>query len=289
MRVRQVILAVLFLAGCGGGKSAVDQELGARAQTDKPSRIVSLDYCSDQYVLKLADRDRILAVSRDAGKHFSYMREAAKGVPTVKATAEDVLALKPDLVVRSYGGGPNAAAFFERAGVPVLNVGWASNVDSAEMGSIPFVIQQMAAGLGEPERGATLVKEFRRRLDAVRAKNNEGAALYMTPSGTTTGPGSLVHEMVLAAGYENFEKADGWRSLSLERLAYEQPELVAAATFYAQTFRPDAWSTSRHPIARKQFVEQETVWLEGAWTVCGAWFAIDAIEKLAQGGEEAAE
>lgn len=285
MRVCQLILAVFFLAGCDGGGG--DAALGARGQSDMPVRIVSLDYCADQYVLKLVDRDRILAVSQDAERHFSYMRDAAKELRKVKATAEDVLALKPDLVVRSYGGGPNAAAFFERAGVPVLNVGWASSVDSAEMGSIPAVIEHMAAGLGEPERGAALVKDFRQRLDAVRAKNNAGAVLYMTPSGVTTGPGSLVHEMLVAAGYENFEKTPGWRSLSLERLAYDQPALVAAASFYARTNHPNVWSASRHPVARKQLRTQETVRLDGAWTACGAWFAMDAIEKLAEGAGEA--
>ena len=284
--MRQLILAALFLVGCDGNRSAIDEGLGAREQTDRPSRIVSLDYCADQYVLKLVDRERILAVSRDAEKHFSYMREAAKGLPKVKAAAEDVLILKPDLVVRSYGGGPNAAAFFERAGVPVLNVGWASNVDSAEMGSIPAVIEQMAEGLGETERGAAIVEDFRERLEKLRTKENNGTALYMTPSGVTTGPGSLVHEMLLAAGYENFEKTPGWRSMPLEHLAYEQPALVAVASFYARNNHPDVWSASRHPIARKQLRTQETVQLNGAWTACGAWFAVDAIEKLAEGGPE---
>ncbi|PZU18112.1 MAG: iron ABC transporter substrate-binding protein, partial [Citromicrobium sp.] len=33
--------------------------------TDAPRRIVSLDYCADQYVLKFADREDILALSPD--------------------------------------------------------------------------------------------------------------------------------------------------------------------------------------------------------------------------------
>ena len=78
------------------------------------SRIVSLDYCADQFVLGLADRERILALSPDAGKDFSYLRAEASGLPTVRPRSEDVLALRPDLVVRNYGGGPRAAAFFER-------------------------------------------------------------------------------------------------------------------------------------------------------------------------------
>ncbi|MEL6363128.1 MAG: ABC transporter substrate-binding protein, partial [Pseudomonadota bacterium] len=170
------------LVGCGaaGTQTAETPHEGA---VERPRRIVSLDYCADQYVLKLADREQILAISPDAVKTFSYMRDEAVGVPTVRPIAEDVLILKPDLVVRSYGGGPNAAAFFERAGVPVLQVGWASNVDGEEMGSIPNLIQHMADGLGQGERGEALVAEFRDRLSAITARDDGRLAMYMTPAG----------------------------------------------------------------------------------------------------------
>ncbi len=249
-------------------------------------RIVSLDYCADQYVLKLADAEQILAISPDAVEDFSYMQDAAMGVPTVRPIAEDVLILKPDLVVRSYGGGPNAAAFFERAGVPVLQVGWASNVDSEEMGSIPSLILHMADGLGQSERGEALVAEFRNRLSAIAARDDGKLAMYMTPAGVTTGPGSLVHEMLVAAGLENFEAKPGWRSLPLERLAYEKPDIVAAAFFESLTNHPNAWSASRHPVARAQLNGPQVVPLQGAWTACGGWFILDAIEALADGATE---
>lgn len=246
-------------------------------------RIVSLDYCADQYVLKLADRKQILAVSPDAGKAFSYMRETAVGIPTVRPVAEDVLILKPDLVVRSYGGGPNAVAFFEQAGVPVLQVGWASNIDGEEMHSIPSVIQHMADGLGQSSRGDALVSKFRNRLARIAARDASDTALYMTPAGVTTGPGSLVHEMLVTAGLTNFQENVGWRSLPLERLAYEQPNVVVAAFFEKLAHRTHAWSASKHPVARKQLDDSEVVPLQGAWTACGGWFILDAIERLADG------
>ena len=275
-----VFLLCFWLAACSGEIEPLEPSGG------KPLRIVSLDYCADQYVLKLAEPEQILAISPDAVKAFSYMRESAVGVPTVRPVAEDVLILKPDLVVRSYGGGPNAAAFFERAGIPVLQVGWASNVDSEELGSIPSLIQHMADGLGQGERGQALVLEFRQRLNAIEARTGGNAALYMTPAGVTSGPGSLVHEMLVAAGLENFQENPGWRSLPLERLAYEQPDVVAAAFFETLTNHPNAWSASNHPVARAQLQEPSTVPLQGAWTACGGWFILDAIEALADGVSE---
>jgi len=251
-----------------------------------PMRIVSLDYCADQYVLRLADLEQVLAISPYAVEAFSYMREAAKRDSTERPIAENVLILKPDLVVRSYGGGPNAAAFFERAGVPVLQVGWASNVDREDVGSIPTLIQHMAEGLGQAERGRALVSDFRARLAAIQARQTGDSAFYMTPGGVTTGPGSLVHEMLLAAGLENFESAPGWRSLPLERLVYEQPDLVAAGFFETLHSHPNAWSASKHPVARAQLDGPDVVPLEGAWTACGGWFILDAIEALADGAAQ---
>jgi len=257
-----------------------------KATGDRPMRIVSLDYCADQYVLKLADREQILAISPDAVKDFSYMRESAVGVPTVRAVAEDVLTLKPDLVVRAYGGGANAIAFFERAGVPVLQLGWASNVDSEEMGSIPSVIQHTADGLGQSARGKALVSEFRERLDDIQPRGGDDTALYMTPGGVTTGSGSLVHEMLVTAGLQNFQDRNGWSSLPLERLVYEQPQLVAAAVFESMSDNPNVWSASNHPVARAQLDGLDVVPLQGAWTACGGWFILDAIEALASGGAQ---
>ncbi len=281
MRAALIALIAFAFAGCKAGEEVGGASVDAVSPRGKPTRIVSLDYCADQFVLKLADRENILALSPDAGKNFSYMRAAAAGIPTVKATAEDVLVLQPDLVVRSYGGGPNAASFFERAGVPVLNVGWTSQLDGPGPDSIPSVIEQMAAGLGEPDRGAVLIAEFRRRLSAIEREHETKTALYITPSGFTTGSGSLMHEMVLAAGFENFESKPGWRPMPLERLAYEQPDIAVTAFFEEDFEYLDAWSAIRHPIARKLLDQKDTVPLHGAWTACGTWFVMDAIETMA--------
>lgn len=246
-------------------------------------RIVSLDFCADQYVLKLADRDQILALSPDATREFSFMREEAFGLPTVRSLAEDVLILKPDLVVRSYGGGPNAGEFFQRAGIPVLQVGWATTIDGEGAGTIAGIISHMADGLGHPDRGQELVSDFSQRLEQIKARSESKSALYMTLTGVTTGGDTMVHEVLLAAGLTNYSKKPGWHSLPLERLAYDRPDMVAAAFYDAKTNHRDRWSAARHPIARRELAQAEVVKLESAWLACGGWFYVEAIEALAGG------
>lgn len=275
-----LLLLILGLAACNQPK------IGVTAPTGKPMRIVSLDFCADQYVLKLADSEQILAISPDAVKPFSHMRDHAEGVATVRPIAEDVLILKPDLVVRSYGGGPNAAAFYERAGIPVLQVGWASSIHGEEVGTIPFLIQEMADGLGQAERGKALVSDYNDRLQRIGETARGTSTLYMTPSGVTSGEGSLVHDALLAAGLENYMQKSGWHSLPLEALAYSRPGLVATSYFESRSSHQSSWSAARHPLAKRELATADQVALEGAWTACGGWYILNAVEALSEGAAQ---
>ena len=239
-----------------------------------PTRIVSLDFCADQYVLKLIERERILALSPDARKPISYLKDKAQNIPSVRPSAEDVLRLKPDMIVRSYGGGAGIEHFFASAGIPVVNIGWAGDFDG-----IKTVTTDVANQLGEPQRGAAIVADMNTRLAAIQPRGGKAKALYMTPSGTTAGTQTFVDEIISAAGLDNFQTQSGFRDIPLERLAYEQPDMIAAAFF--DTDKLNTWSAMRHPIARKQISSKPTTPLNGSWMSCGAWFAVDAVEALA--------
>ncbi|MEM1404057.1 MAG: ABC transporter substrate-binding protein [Pseudomonadota bacterium] len=285
-RLRTYSLAVfagvmLTLAGC------TDEHRGVSRNSSNPvKRVVSLDYCADQYVLKFVDRKNIAALSPDAEKPFSYLRDKAKGLRKVRPVAENILALRPDVVVRSYGGGPTIGPLLERAGVDVINVGWAATMEGSDATSIPAITQRVATELGEMERGRQTVQEYQRRLTSA-TRQSDGAdfaraqALYMSAAGVTTGPGSLVHDLLITAGLENFEEQAGWRSIPLEKLAYQSPSMVAAAFFNLETNHRNSWSASRHPVASSLRRSVPFVDLEGAWTACGAWFIADAVEALA--------
>ncbi len=269
----------LALAACSLGNAATPQpvETPVRAM-----RIVSLDYCADQYVLKLVGRDRILALSPDATRDFSYMRAAAKGMPKVAPRAEDVLVLKPDLVVRSYGGGADAGAFLARAGVPVLQLGYAE-----DLAGVRRVLLETAEKLGERAHGERIARDMDRRIAMLarariaRAAPAAPTLLYATPGGVTSGPGSLIHELIELAGYRNFQQQPGWQPLPLERLAYEKPDRVAMAWFGRRDYNPDQWSAARHPLMRTASAHP-AIGLEGAWTACGGWFVLDAAEAMAR-------
>lgn len=273
------MLTTCLGAACGGGSPRAGEASG---EDPRASRIVSLDYCADQFVLGLAERERILALSPDAGKNFSYLRAEAAGLPTVRPRAEDVLALEPDLVVRSYGGGPRAAAFFEQAGVAVLQVDYAPDVDA-----VRDRIRQAALALGAPGRGEALIDGMDARLARVRARARDASMLYLAPSGVSAGSGTFVDHLIAEAGLENFDDRIGWRSIPLERLAYETPDVYAVPEF--QWANHNVLGTPfRHPLAVRRVQAGPAVSIDGATTSCGAWFLADAVEALAAGAVSSA-
>lgn len=230
-------------------------------------------------MLALVPRARIVALSADAEQPYAYLRDEAVGIPQLQARPEQILLARPDLVVRSYGGGPRIEALLDRLDVPVLSIGW---IDTLE--DIRDNIRQVGDGLGNPTEAALMLENFDRRMHALRERSvaqhsPRPTALYVTPGGVTGGSGTLVNDMLDAAGFDNFARRTGWHTLPLERLAYEQPDLLVTASFVS-TMHP--WSSARHPLIRQQLSTLPTVAIPGAWTACGGWFLLDAVEALAQ-------
>ncbi|HEY1448526.1 MAG TPA: ABC transporter substrate-binding protein, partial [Caulobacteraceae bacterium] len=101
-----------------GGAMAL---LAASAAISAP-RVLSLDQCADQYVLALSPRADIVGLSKRALNADSYLRSAARGLPERRATVESVLASRPEVVVRYWGGEARLTSELERRGVRVLTI-----------------------------------------------------------------------------------------------------------------------------------------------------------------------
>lgn len=281
MKARAAILAIVMCAACA---PRVSERSAMPRAPDLPKRIVSLDYCADQFALKLADRGQIAALSPDAGLRFSYMRADAKGVPLVRPSLEDVLAKKPDLVIRFYGGGPQIADRLAASGIPVVQMGAAEGFDG-----IRANIKQMAEAFGHPERGMLLIAEMDSRLKAAGENPTHKRALYLSQGGVVAGRGTPVDEMIQAAGLQNFETRNGWTSLPLESLAYAQPDFVVGAFFGAAGKPAAIWSASRHPVAQRLMSGDGSIQVDGSATACGGWFVADAVEAMSRAAQGAAQ
>lgn len=267
------------------GLSAVavvaSSEAPRRTTPSVPKRVVSLDYCADQFVLKFADRSQILALSSQSQASHAYLRETAKGLPQVRSRAESVLALEPDLVVRTYGGGPDAARFFQASGTPVLQLGGADQYDG-----IRDNLRLAATGLGHPERGAAAVRQFDATLAKARREGPPIEALYVTSGGVQAGADTSLGQMMATAGLAPYDpRHRGWSELPLEKLAAKAPSMVVTGFMSLGELDLFPWSSARHPLVRQSLKSRPTVALPGAVTACSGWFIADATLAMAKGAD----
>jgi iron complex transport system substrate-binding protein len=248
----------------------------ASAVHAEPRRIVSLDYCADQFVLALADRDQIAALSNGSLRDDSYFRERARGIRQTRGTLEEVLALRPDLVVRNWGGPWDATQVYARFGVPVLQVG-----DTPDFAAARADLIDAAQALGHPERGSAIARDLDTRLARLAANRSNAPVMYLSGGGAVAGSGTMIDSVITAAGGRNIRTEASWQVLPLERLVQTPPVLIAIGFFETSRDRVNAWSPSRHPALRRALASARTVSLPPAAIACEAWYAIDAAEAIA--------
>lgn len=243
--------------------------------------VASLDFCADQYVLALADTEQIVGVSPHAETEFSYFAEKAAGIPKIRPTAEEILVLEPEMVVRLWGGGYGAKDTLERYGIPVVQVSLAVTLEETKANLLA-----VGKALGHLDRAEAIVADLDTRISAIHVVPNEErpVALYVTPSGTTTGRGTFIHEMMTTAGVENMSAELGtspWHPVNLEALALSPPDMIVAGFFDLRSGKLSNWSLSRHEFLRRQGDIRPVARIPSREIACAAWFVVDAIEEIA--------
>lgn len=247
----------------------------AGAAEARPLRIMALDQCADQYVLKLAP-DAELALSPRADDPDAWMRVSAAGHSKVRPTLEAAVGFQPDVVVRYWGGEPKLLSALERRGVRVVTL-----TDAVDFDGVRANIRSVADAVGQTSRGEALSRRMDRTLAQAAAPTGavKPAALYLTPGGFTSGAGSLVDAIMKAAGFANLA-APGFAPVSVERIALTPPARFILG-FFDRT-RADWRGPGRHPVVRRAAQGRTVASLPAAALTCPAWFAADAAAILAR-------
>lgn len=240
-------------------------------------RVMSLDQCSDQYVLALSPREAIVGLSSRARARDSYLRDRAVGLPIRRASTEAVLAARPDVVVRYWGGDERLARVLERRGVKVVRVEEASDFQGVRDN-----VRRVAAALDEREAGERMVAKMDTDLAAANGAWRGRSALYLTPGGFTAGPGTLIDAVLVAAGLRNVAVREGYQPVSLERLALSPPNALVLGFFDAFATAMERWGPGRHEVLRQLTREKTIGSLPGSIAGCPGWFAAEGARRLAQ-------
>ncbi len=249
------------------------------AQADELPRVVSLDYCADQYVLAVADPAQVLALSLEATHVHSFYRGRAKGLPVTRADAESVLALGPDLVIRNWGGDPRMISLLGRAGIKVMTAAYGSGPD------VMFAnLRRFAGAMGRTEEAEALIVRTRANLEAVTGAPRLGlTAAYVAPGGITAGAGTFVDEIIDAVGFETSASKfglEGWRPLPLEVLVADPPDVIIASFFDLKQARASNWSVARHARVREMLETTPTIYVPGRYFSCNGLFFADTVALI---------
>lgn len=246
-----------------------------------PQRIVSANLCADQYLMALADPGQIAALtdlSRDPEMSAGAAR--AKRLPVTGGSAEELLALRPDLLVAVPDRLRDTVA--RLGGRPVRSIA----VPPADSyARIVEQVRSVAAAIGHPERGEALVRRMDARLARLprtvgRRPGRGRVAAYYQRRGFLTGTGTLVDDLMGRVGLVNLAARRGEAGLArvtLEQMALARPDFLVMETG-SDVIADQGTEMLHHPVLRGI----PRLLLPQAWTVCGGPAYVLAAESLAR-------
>lgn len=259
---RLLHLAAISLFGVGASAAPVAPQ--PVAAPVRPQRIVSLNLCTDQLVLALADRSQIAALTRNArDTEMSAAAAQAQGITLLKESAEQLFALRPDLII----GMPASRHAMLRPLGPekyrTLDLGYAE--------SYPTIIEQIravAAAVGHPARGEALIRRMEADLAKLGKLKGGKVAAYYQRRGYMTGTGTLIDDLMARTGLINLAAKLGkppLSQISLEEMVAARPDflIVESAT---NRITDQGTEMLHHPALRGI----PRISIPQAWTVCGS-------------------
>lgn len=248
--------------------------LVAAPASAEPLRVMSLDQCADQYVLALRP-DAEVRLSPRADDPDAYLRDAAKGYKRIRPTLEAAVAFKPDVVVRYWGGDMRLLSRLEADGVTVASIN-----DSQDFSGIRDNIEHVSLALDAKARGEALIRNMDGKLQEASGKGQGRTATYLTASGFTAGPETLIDSVLRAAGFKNGTLASGYQPLGLERALLKPPALFVRGFF--EQLMADWRGTGRHPVLKSLMQKRTVADLPASTLTCPAWFTADAALMLSK-------
>lgn len=202
---------------------------GGVASASALPRAISLNPCLDAVLVQVADRAQVVALSHYArDPQQSSIARLALTYPITYESAEEVIALRPDVVLTAAHSSPATRAALARLGI------------RAELFKVPnswvenqAQIRRIAQAVGHPGRGEALIARVEAAMarSAPRPGTRPITALVFQPNGFAAGHGTLVDEMMRRAGFVNVAQRYGlkkWGNVSLERLLDDPPEVLLA-------------------------------------------------------------
>lgn len=254
-----------------------------------PRRVVSLNPCLDAVLVHVADRAQIAAVSHYArDRESSSIAEIARTLPITYESAEEVVALKPDLVLMARHSAPATRNALQRLDIRAELFGVPNTVkDSLAQ------VRRIAAVVGRPERGEALAARIERAIAEAAPKPGEPrlTALVYQSNGFASAQGTLMDEMMGLCGLQNAASRYGLKrtgDVPLELLLADPPQILLAGQPKAGA---PTWADRvlNHPALRSVSGRMHRAVFPQRLMFCGGPVLIETAAMLAKARREALE
>ena len=251
-------------------------------QADAPRRIASLNLCTDLLLMELVPRERIVSLTYwAADPDLSYLADEVGDIPLNHSLAEEIIPLRPDLVLAGQFSDVQVISLLRRLGTRV------------EVMEVPLTLAGMREHLlelgelvGAGERARQMADSIDRGLTGIAARSSGVAgrplAVVYGPQGVSPGQDTLMDDLLALTGYRNLAAEAGIRSygtLSLETLVMADPDLLIIDDLFAS---PDsmAHQALRHPALRDEFTGERLLAMPSSLTACLGPPIVTAAELL---------
>lgn len=189
-------------------------------------RIVSINPCVDAVLMQVADPAQIAGIS-----HYSQDPRATS-IPIAEAmrfkatsgTAEEVVALAPDMVIAGAHVAPSTIAALKRMGIHLVQLPVPESIAESNA-----QIVTIAAFAGHHDRGVALVARIEAAVRNARSTGPAIPALIWQGGGLVPGSGTLADELLRVSGFHNLSADYGlkkWDVLPLEYLVARPPRVL---------------------------------------------------------------
>ena len=244
-------------------------------------RIASINLCTDQLLMTLADPEQILGLSpysRDTARSWDVAK--ARTFPRLSGEAEDVLVLKPDIVV--------AGRFTKRATRELLKEKGRRVVEFDAARSLEDVkrqIRQMGDLVQHPDRAAAEVQRLDTAIAHAREVVSRGPyrVLALSRRGWVSGGDSLTSSLLATVGLSNAAADLGYKLggfASLEAIVSLRPDflLVSDSGDFAED---EGRAFMLHPALERFYPASKRLVIPEKLTVCGGPMLSEALDRLA--------
>lgn len=266
--------------GVGLAAAVLTLTLATQAQAAGLPRVASINVCTDQLLMTLADPAQIVGLSpysQDAAR--SWAAAEARTYRRLSGEAEDVLTLKPDVVVAGLYMKRATRELLKRQGMRVTEFDIARSIDD-----VKEQIRRMGGLVGHPDRAEAQVA----RLDAAIARARQAVArkpyrvLALSRRGWVSGDDSITGALLSITGLSNAASGLGSHSsgfATLEAIVADQPDFILISD--SRDIAEDEGSALLlHPALEKLYPPSRRLVIPEDLTVCGGPMLSDALDRL---------